>query len=88
MVDDGGNASLYGDATEFDTITIGKQGSRGFPTESYGRAELSVANIAPGRYYLDTYTSIDILYVKPPPKTSKRIKYKKLPIVTEVTRIR
>ena len=88
VLDEEDNASLYDDATEFDTVIIGKEGSRGKPSESYGRAELSVANIPRGRYYLDTYTSIDILYEEKRPNIPRRIKYKKLPIVTEITQVR
>lgn len=78
--------TLYEDDSIHDTIIIGKQGERHKASDAYGRGERGVS-VVPGMYYLDTYTSIDILYVTPPSGTSTRIKYKKLPIVTDVTTI-
>ena len=88
VLDDEGNASLYGDPTDFDTITIGKEGSRGKASESYGRADLRVGNLPKGIYNLDTYTSIDILYETKRPNIPRRIKYKKLSEVTGSTQVR
>lgn len=87
-VDEEGNVSLYEDASDFDTVILGKQGSRGKASDSYGRAELSVASIAPGMYKLDTYTSVDINYTKTRPGISKKIAYKNLPKLVDSTIIR
>lgn len=72
--------SLYKDDTKFEKITV--KGGK----DSYGRGERGV-KVAKGFYYLDTYTSIDILYEKKRPGIPRRIKSKKLPIVTEVEEI-
>lgn len=87
-VDENGSISMYEDASDFDTVILGKQGSRGKASDSYGRAELSVSSIPRGRYKLDTYTSVNINYTQTRPGISKKIAYKKLPKLVDTTRIR
>ena len=72
--------TLYENDSEHDTITVNPD------RDSYGRGERGVS-VVPGSYYLDTYTSVDILYAQRRPNIPKRIKYKKLPIVTSVTTV-
>ena len=74
------NKTVYKDDTKFEKIIV--KGNK----DSYGRGERGV-KVARGRYYLDTYTSIDILYEKKLPNIPRRIKYKKLPIVTGETHV-
>ncbi len=74
------NGTLYEDDSTHGTFIVKPD------QDKYGRGERGV-RVMPGRYYLDTYTSIDILYERKRPDIPRRIKYKKLPIVTSETTV-
>ena len=74
------HGSVYENATQFGTVTINADEA---PHGLGGRG----VSVVPGFYYLDTYTSIDILYAKRRAGHPLRIKYAEIPKVTSVTEI-
>ncbi len=75
------DGTVFIDDSTFDTVTVN---GGGFVHGLGGRG----VDLPKGKYYLDTYTSIDILYAKKRPGIPKRIKYAKIPEVTGLTDIK
>ena len=74
------NKTVYKDDSDHGPVTV-KAG-----TDKYDGGTRGVS-VVPGRYYIDAYTSVDILYKKKRPRIPKRIKYGKIPYKTTVENI-